>query len=68
MCAAAESKNLAFLNHIRDFQQKFVFEVNATVKDENLLLRYANNSSWFMLLLVSYSSSISNKIYLNTPY
>ena len=68
MCKAAETQNLAFLNHTRDFQQKFVFEVNATVKDDNLLVSCANNSSWFMLLLICYSSSISNTIYLNTPY
>jgi len=49
------------------FSKSFVVEVNATVKDDNLLVSCANNSSRFMLLLIRYSSYISNTIYSNTP-
>jgi len=39
MYKAAESQNLAFLNHSGDFQQKFCFWSKSNCKNDNLLVK-----------------------------
>jgi hypothetical protein len=68
-CVKQQSLKIWLFSTIAEiFSKNFVFEVNTTAKDDNLLVSCTNNSSRFMLLLTRYSSSISNTIYLNTLY